>query len=179
MFSTGEPVEFLEAESVEPALKVKLSDRETSSDPSFTTAVTKETDEGQQQSKTRDSIISSPSVSRKRNAFSIDNIINGMDNSSESEDLLSPQAKKQKPTNIFDSIPSPPPKITDFHSRAVMGMPGFPAPIYNPFLLNHLATRTPASLPTASHRSSLGFIPMMPPFISPSLSSFHGPQSIL
>ena len=121
----------------------------------------------------------SPTQNRKRSAFTIDNII-GRDTITRHEDDFQPESKKSK-ADIFDSIPSPPPKISDMHSPAMMGMPGFHPHLYNPFLLNLAAARGPAAaFPGSSPRPSLGLLPMMSPFLHPGLAgALPGSQSVL
>lgn len=118
----------------------------------------------------------SPIASRKRSAFTIENIM-GRGDILGCPDEESPSMKKQR-SDIFDSIPSPPPKIADVHSPAVVGVPPFSAhQLYNPFLLN-LAARNPAAVHPHNPRA-LGLVPMMPPFIHPSLVGYPGAQSVL
>lgn len=120
----------------------------------------------------------SPPVSRKRSAFTIDNIM-GRDTTS--GPLECPPENKRTKFDIFDSIPSPPPKISDMHNPAMMGMPGFPPHLYNPFLLNLAAARgTVATFPSSSPRSTLGLLPIMSPFLHPGLAgALPGSQSVL
>ena len=119
----------------------------------------------------------SPTMNRKRSAFTIENIM-GHHDSDISADDSSPNSKKQR-NDIFDSIPSPPPKIADIHSSPVVGVPPLSGHMYNPFLLN-LATRNSAAMYSSNTRSSLGLIPVVPPpFLHPSLTGFSVGQSIL
>lgn len=113
-----------------------------------------------------------PVCNRKRPSFSIDNIM-GCDSTTKD---ISPPTKKQK-NSIFDSIPSPPPKITDI--QPTHALPGMPSQFYNSFLLNIAATRN-AVIPTGI-RPPLNLMPLMPPFLShPALPGFPtSGQSVL
>ncbi|XP_067947520.1 forkhead box protein C1-B-like [Watersipora subatra] len=115
-------------------------------------------------------------INRKRKAFTIENIMShsGTEISTDCESLNS----KRQRSDIFDSIPSPPPKIADIHSPAVVGIPPFSGHLYNPFLFN-LTARNSAVMTAHSSRPSLGLMPVMPPFMAPSLAAFPGSQPIL
>lgn len=94
---------------------------------------------------------------QKSSAFSIDDIINTPRSDSQ------PETKRQK-HDIFDSIPSPPPKINDFTHAA--GLSGFPSPLCNPYLFNLAAARALPRQPLPP------FMPMLNPFLTGVPSSF-------
>lgn len=116
-----------------------------------------------------------PVISRKRSAFTIENIMGHGDPSSNA-DNDSPGIKKSR-NDIFDSIPSPPPKIEEMHNPAVVGVPHLSGQLYNPFLLN-LAARNSAAMHPANVRPPLGLVPTMHPFMHPGLIGYSGGQSV-
>ena len=115
-------------------------------------------------------------VSKRHHSFSIDNIMKRTPS-------LSPPAKRSK-SDIFDSIPSPPPKLADIQSPHHIANSFHSPQLYNPFLLNIAAARNavlPTNMRPPIHPLASGFLPVLSPFMPPASlpMSFPSGQHIL